>query len=134
EFGNSIVGLEYPRCTSGEAARALLAEIKGYAGGICREASPPSWRWSEHDGPREDGSSGEYGRKYLTNGDCVYIDLEHLEICLAERLACFEFPAAMHAAIHRTALARQAANAKPPAGLEIVVFANNSDGQGNSYG
>lgn len=134
EFGNSILGLEYPRCTSGDAARALLAEISGYAGGICRESTPPTWRWSEHELVREESTATEYGRKYLTNGDCVYVDLEHLEICLAERLDCFEFPLAMHTAIHRAERARQAANAKLPAGLEIVVFANNSDGLGNSYG
>ncbi|HOB73531.1 MAG TPA: proteasome accessory factor PafA2 family protein [Phycisphaerae bacterium] len=131
EFGNSVIGLEYVRCTSGEAARALLAEISGYPSDGFRNEWYPWWAWNEHG---ERCIPTEYGRKYQTNGDCVYVDMEHLEICLAERLDCFQFPAALHAAIARVEHARQMANAKLPAGREIVVFANNSDGQGNSYG
>lgn len=134
EFGNSVIGLDYLRCTSGEAARALLAEIAGCpSSGFRTEFMPPWWNWGDH-GRESHCVPSEYGRRYLANGDCVYIDMEHLEVCLAERLDCFQFPAALHAAINRVERARQAANAKLPEGREIVVFANNSDGQGNSYG
>jgi Pup amidohydrolase len=135
ELGNSVLGLAYPHCTSGEAARALLAEITGLPGDAYRhDCMPSGWVWHTSGAERSASTSTEYGRKFLVNGDCVYIDLDHLEVCLAERLDCFEFPAALHAGLHRVERARLAANAKLPAGQEIVVLANNSDGQGNSYG
>jgi proteasome accessory factor A len=113
----------------------LLAEIAGFSSdaGHCR-TMPAGWAWKPGSAERAESAPAELERKFLNNGDCVYIDLDHLEVCLAERLDCFEFPAALHAALLRADRARLAANARLPSGQEIVVLANNSDGQGNSYG
>ena len=43
-------------------------------------------------------NSQDWGRRFLTsNGGCVYIDLNHLELCLPEVLSAADFVAAWHA-------------------------------------
>ncbi|MFQ5669243.1 MAG: proteasome accessory factor PafA2 family protein [Acidobacteriota bacterium] len=77
----------------------------------------------------------DWGRKYLpANGGCIYVDLDHLELCLPEVLSAHDHVAAWHALLRlaRKALAR--ANARLPRGQKIQVLVNNSDGCGHSYG
>ena len=75
------------------------------------------------------------GRRFLaTNGGCVYIDLNHLELCLPEVLRAEDHVAAWHAMVRLAQDALRRANARMPEGKRIVAFANNSDGSGNSYG
>ena len=76
----------------------------------------------------------DWGRKWLQNGGCAYIDLGHLEVCVPETLSAFDHLAAWHAMLRIARMAQQQAQAKLPPGQSLEVLANNSDGQGNSYG
>ncbi len=77
----------------------------------------------------------DVGRIYLPeNGGCVYIDLDHLEICLPEVKSAYDHVACWHAMLRITRRALDTANRKLPEGRKIHVLINNSDGQGNSYG
>jgi proteasome accessory factor A len=77
----------------------------------------------------------DWNRRFLpANGGCVYIDLDHLELCIPEVLSAYDHVAAWHAMLRiaRGALVR--ANAARPPGRKIQVLVNNSDGCGHSYG
>ena len=159
ELGNSILGLDRHGGTGREASRALLREVRGTPGPRPTPllASPygasafPGWSpphasatgmpdgddvsdtaaasaWGEYD-PQD------WGRKFLpTNGGCIYIDLDHLEVCLPEVLSAFDHVACWHAMLRIVRDAQAQANAKLPHGQALSVLVNNSDGQGHSYG
>jgi proteasome accessory factor A len=76
----------------------------------------------------------DWARKFLGNGGCAYIDLDHLELCIPEVLSARDHVAASHAMLRHARVALQTANARLPEGKKIVALANNSDGQGHSYG
>ncbi len=77
----------------------------------------------------------DYGRKYLaSNGGCIYIDLNHLELCLPEVRSAHDHVAAWHAMLLIARDAMCAANAKLPEGRRIMVLVNNTDDHGHSYG
>lgn len=65
-------------------------------------------------------------------GGCVYIDLQHLEVCLPEVRGAHDFVAAWHAMLRIGREAMEAANARLPEGCRIEVPVNNSDGLGSS--
>ncbi len=89
-----------------------------------------------------DGDSGDrdegvrdHDRIHLPeNGGCVYIDLDHVELCLPETRSAFDYVACWHAALRILRRALHAANCKRPEGEKIHVLVNNSDGEGHSYG
>ena len=76
----------------------------------------------------------DWGRKWLRNGGCTYIDLGHLEGCMPEMLSAFDHVAGWHAMLRIVRGAQQRAQATLPQGQSLEVLVNNSDGQGNSYG
>jgi proteasome accessory factor A len=83
----------------------------------------------------EYGNPQDVGRKYLaSNGGCVYIDLDHLELCLPEVLSAREHAAAWHAMLRIARAAQVSANEAIPPGERIQVLVNSSDGLGHSYG
>ncbi len=130
ELGNFILGTGRDG-TGPQASRALLREIDApYS--QCAAASDtvtPGYGWSASYN-RQD-----WGRKFLSsNGGCVYIDLDHLELCLPEVISAWDHVAAWHAMLRIARRALDAANAKLPAGQRIHVLVNNSDGKGNAYG
>jgi proteasome accessory factor A len=132
ELGNFILGLEHRLGSGAMASRALLREIEGYPGERLRGGFPPALA----SGARL-ASFGrrDWGRKFLsTNGGCVYIDSDHLELCLPEVLSAYDHVAAWHAMLRVARGAQAAANQKLPEGQKIQVLVNNSDGLGNSYG
>lgn len=147
ELGNSIDGLHRNNGTGGEAALALLREVDG----VCSIAYGPVF--DSKGGDVETGSSGadlynayptdkanlenpqDVGRKYLSsNGGCVYIDLNHLEVCTPEVISACDFVAAWLAMLRIIRDALFAANAKCSPGQRVVVLVNSSDGLGNAYG
>ncbi|MEK6289234.1 MAG: proteasome accessory factor PafA2 family protein [Acidobacteriota bacterium] len=150
ELGNFLLGLETKRGTGYEASRLLLREIDGLPrvqksrGEACDCAACRRARSSSDagDGASTRGSNGQvavnpqdWGRKYLaSNGGCVYIDLDHLELCLPEVLSAYDHVACWHAMLRIARAALEAANEKLPARNKIQVLVNNSDGKGNSYG
>jgi len=109
-------------CTTADAAGGFGGNGNGKSG---QSAQP---RYYEYD-------SQDWGRKYLSsNGGCVYIDLNHLELCLPELRGAFEFVAAWHAMLLIAREAMDRVNATARDGLRVQVLVNNSDGCGNSYG
>src|SRR6266446_3290101 len=101
ELGNFIVGKVSAR-TGGEAARALLAEISGFPRGQIYYGA--CQRYGDVHNPQD------WGRKWLmTNGSCVYIDLDHLELCLPEVISAYDHVAAWHAMLRIARRAMRAA-------------------------
>ncbi len=159
ELGNFILGQTSVLGSGGEASRMLLREIAGLPGNGGSTLEPYGYSpWQSQHGRWRDNTdwssrryaSGastnswqspgffnpqDWGRKFLpANGGCVYIDLEHLELCQPEVLGAHEHLACWHAMLRIARQALQAANARLPAGQTLQVLVNNSDGQGNSYG
>ena len=144
ELGNFVLGA--PGLDTGaQASRALLAEIDGLPrlGSVSYTYSPYTSGSSSygygHSKSAESTASGwnpqDWGRKFLpTNGGCIYIDLDHLELCLPETLSAWDHAAAWHAMLRIARRAMDSANARLPEGRSIQVLVNNSDGHDHSYG
>jgi len=158
ELGNFALGAGRYWTTCFEASRALLRHIPGVSRGFDGWSSHGRWApayrpdysgsYSAPGRPYQaasrtypayydyyGGHYSEWGRKFLpANGGCVYIDLDHLELCLPEVLSAWDHVAAWHAMLRIARAALEAANAECPRERRICVLVNNSDGQGNSYG
>ncbi len=161
ELGNFVSGVESPLGTSNAASKLLLRQIDGIpqhsysSWGWGGSRSSSSWggsgwtssgytsyadRFNAEDAAADDDHGGGYnsqdwGRKFLaTNGGCVYIDLQHLELCIPEVRSAYDFVAAWHAMLRIAQTAQRAANARLKPGLRIEALVNNSDGLGSSYG
>jgi proteasome accessory factor A len=77
----------------------------------------------------------DVGRRYLrTNGGCMYIDLNHIELAQSETRDAFMAAACWHAMLRTTRDALRAANARRPAESPIEVVVSNTDFQGHSCG
>jgi Pup amidohydrolase len=150
ELGNFITGIPSIRyassadSTAGDAARALLHQFSGFSRrafstSASTESSYGTGRGAYDDDDRKDDRryrqhDQDWGRRYLpANGGCVYIDLNHLEICTPECVSAFDHVAAFHAMLRLTRKALRRANAVLPPGLKIRVLVNNTDGA-NSWG
>lgn len=149
ELGNFILGVTHPGGTGYRASRLLLREIAGIASEAWGRTGSGSWAqgWAGHapasfaptgtawsSAAASDAHSQDWGRKFLENGACFYIDLNHLEACIPEVLSAYDHLACCRAVYLLAHQAAVAANAKLPDGQKIQVLANNSDGRGNSYG
>ena len=142
ELGNFIQGVDLPGGSGGMASRALLREMPGVSpsGGYSTTSSNAAYSglygWGSQEGLWGGGwSSQDWGRKYLAeNGGCVYIDLDHLEVCLPEVLSAWDHVACWHAMLRIANEARLRANEQLSESRKIQVLANNSDGQSHSYG
>jgi len=148
ELGNFMLGA--PGADTGaQASRLLLAEIEGlpraravsyttYTGNFSSYScarSPTEDRVEQDSRASYGWDPQDWGRKFLpTNGGCIYIDLDHLELCLPETLDAWDHAAAWHAMLRIARRAMDAANARLPEGRSIQVLVNNSDGHGHSYG
>ena len=154
ELGNLVLGLDLPKGTGALASHLLLREFDGLPlprknGSVCYCPACTARRRALEDGYTAAESLGgecsmtkygsgynaqDWGRKFLSNGGCAYIDLDHLELCIPEVLTARDHVAASHAMLRNARAALQTANARLPEGKKIVALANNSDGQGHSYG
>ena len=154
ELGNLILGLDLPKGTGALASHLLLREFDGLPLSrksqlICCCSACTARRRALDYGYTASESLGEecsmtkygsaynaqdWGRKFLNNGGCAYIDLDHLELCIPEVLSAHDHVAASHAMLRQARAALRTANARLPEGKKIVALANNSDGQGHSYG
>src|SRR5579871_2199169 len=119
ELGNFLLGHDSESGTGPQASRLLLRFLNGIPG-----SSFSSFKTDPQD----------FGRKWLGNGSCCYIDLDHLEMALPEVTNAWDFTAALHAQLRivRAAL-RRAHDALPP-GVSLHALACNSDGSGSSWG
>jgi Pup amidohydrolase len=70
----------------------------------------------------------------LTNGARYYVDHAHPEISTPECRTAYECLVWDRASEEILIESMEAATAQLPAGAEVVVYKNNSDGKGNSYG
>jgi len=121
ELGNFILFDDRVQRTGSVAAQILLSHVAG----IPHAAQANTFSDNVQD----------WGRKFLAaNGGCVYIDLDHLELCIPEVQSAYDFVAAFHAMLVLARQAMDAANAHAPKGARLQVLVNNSDGLGNSYG
>jgi proteasome accessory factor A len=154
ELGNLVLGIELPKGTGSLASHLLLREFvglplarKSYSVCYCqactarRRALEDGYTSAEFLGEEcsmsksgSDYNAQDWARKFLNNGGCAYIDLDHLELCIPEVLSAHDHVAASHAMLRNARAALQTANARLPEGKKIVALANNSDGQGHSYG
>jgi proteasome accessory factor A len=163
ELGNMILGRESRDGTGAAASRTLLRQVDGFpisssyvvphrsgytAGGHGTYGYPATERrdagYHGWGSPRSSWGYGglysganpqDWGRKYLSsNGGCVYIDLDHLEVCTPEVLSARDYLAASRAMLHIAREAMLAANEDLPRGQRLVVLVNNSDGNSNAYG
>src|SRR5438445_662902 len=154
ELGNLVLGMDLPKGTGALASHLLLREFDGLplsrkSQSVCYcPACTARRRALEHGYTAAESLGGEcsmtqhgsgynaqdWGRKFLSNGGCVYIDLDHLELCIPEVLSARDHAASSHAMLRQARAALQTANARLPEGKKIVALANNSDGQGHSYG
>lgn len=137
ELANFIQGLDASRDTCVEAATAILAEIDG------RPVPEPMAPLYELDTfpqamsaePRRSFDPQDWSRKYLpSNGGCVYIDLGHTEVCVPEVTSARDYVAYWHAMLGIVREAQIRADQRLPAGQQLKVLVNNSDGRGNSFG
>ena len=158
ELANFFEGVDRPGGTGYEASRALLREIPGLPRDTRWTPIPPAYQadttgtayatTSAWDGGGAAGYTGgntlyqadgynsqDWGRRFLPgNGACVYIDLNHLEVCLPEVLSAYDHVAAWHAMLLIARDAMHRVNARRPNAPRVRVLANNSDGRGQSYG
>ncbi len=134
ELGNFIAGIERQDGSGAQASRALLRAMVRETGGIRAEPRIQRVRFGRSGGRRR-ANPQDTGRVFLpTNGGSVYIDLDHLELCLPEVTSAFDHVAAWHAllSVAQRALARANRDRSPDRQIQVLV--NNSDGWGNSYG
>lgn len=157
ELGNFIVGAAQPgSVTHAEASRAILRAVRGVervseyrttcncpACRDRRDAPAPSplasTSWPAGGLPTYAYNAAvdtqDWGRKYLpTNGGCVYIDADHIELCLPEVCSAYDHVASWRAMLLIATEALDRANTQMPSGQRIVALVNNSDGLGNAYG
>jgi Pup amidohydrolase len=153
ELGNLVLGVNLPKGTGALASHLLLREFDGVPlarknPNYCDCAACTSRRQTIEQGFTLAAELGEdcsqtgfnsnaqdWGRKFLReNGGCAYIDLNHLELCVPEVSSARDHLAATHAMLRKARSALLTANARLPKGTKIVALANNSDGQGHSYG
>ena len=146
ELGNFFTGVDSTEGTGSHAAIALLRKVNGIASqsrtaeSACDCADCLARRSTEREAGGYEAGHGGYNpqdwmRTFLPgNGGCVYIDLDHLEVCLPEVLSARDHVAAWNAMLRIAARAQAEVNAELPEGQRIHVLANNTDGHGNSYG
>ena len=105
--------------TGPQASRLLLRHVPGV----------PGYGYGSYESNPQD-----IGRKWLSNGGCFYIDLDHLEGCIPEVTGAKDFVAALHAMFRIAEGARKSASRVLRDGVTVHALACNSDGQGNSFG
>jgi proteasome accessory factor A len=134
ELGNFLLGRQAsPRGSGREAAGLLLREVSRLADAPLPPA-PPRASLARRRGKHPWLAPSEWGRTFLpANGGCVYIDLDHLEVCLPEVLSAYDHVAAWHALLRLVQQAQAAVNGRRRE-TRLQVHANTSDGLGQSYG
>ena len=139
ELGNFIVGPgKSSQMTDYEASRLLLRQVDGLP---MHRSQNYGHAFDWHSGAaaiepvNNGGLSQDFGRRYLpSNGGCIYIDLNHLELATPEVLSARDYQAMWAAMLRLARQAQLAANQSLADDKRIVVLANNSDRQGKSYG
>ena len=144
ELGNFILGEDETSAMSDfEASRRLLTEIDGRpqrrrSYGISLHGISSRFYGGYDAGDSygfDSATSQDFGRRYLcTNGGCIYIDLNHLELATPEVLSARDYQGVWTAMLRIARQAQAAANENLEPERRIVVLANNSDRQGHSYG
>lgn len=141
ELANFILGKPrdvYQVHTCLEASRLLLRQVAGVpsrrsVGGYSQSSGEAGLGGASSDdvgGYR----SQDWGRKYLENGGCAYIDLDHFEVCTPEVRSAYDYVAAWHALLRMADDARHDADHQLPPGQSVKVLATNDDGRGHSFG
>ncbi|MDA1076208.1 MAG: proteasome accessory factor PafA2 family protein [Proteobacteria bacterium] len=136
ELGVAILGRRYQKSTVTcyEAARRVLKEIDGWPRATSGVQTWYSANPYDHTGGGFVSNPTDMGGKFLLNGSSIYIDLGHLEVCTAECRSALDYTACVQAMLAIVQDAMRIANVHLPQGEELVVYVDNTDRQGNSYG
>lgn len=162
ELGNFLTGVSSAQkkkreSTGAIASRLLLKQIAGHGREVdqlCQCASCQRKRamgkqdaayddynqnYYSYEGGYSSGygygnRSQDWGRKFLPQGSCTYVDLDHLEICVPETTNGWDFVAVYHAMLDIVRDAMHRVNQELPIGQRVEVLANSSDGLGHSFG
>jgi len=127
ELGNFLLGVARPSGTGREASRLLLKHMPG---------EMPAYSFGGYNigGAWEPPDPTDFGRKWMTNGGCSYIDSDHLEICTPETTNAWDWVAAYYAQLENVRGAQQRASEELAEESSLQVLVCNSDGRGNSWG
>ncbi len=148
EFGNFVLGITEPQGTGHLASRLMLDALDGVKAFQFRPQADVSPATSDDGRTGSQAKSSctsspsaigydvqDWGRKFLrSTGGSAYVDLDHIEMPLPEVRSAREFVAAWHGSIRIAVDAMRKVNQRLRDGLRLQVLANNSDGQGHSYG
>jgi Pup amidohydrolase len=137
EIGNFVMGRGSSEPSGAEASRALLRAVDGHPRtrpSVASGTYPCTCGCGRQIAVPLRSDPQDWGRKWLENGGCCYVDLDHLELATAETTSAFDQVGCTHGMLRVAQRALAAANAARPAGSRITALVNNSDRQGNSYG
>jgi proteasome accessory factor A len=136
ELGNARQSPSARLAGNDDVASLLLSKIDGIPGRRTTSSHhfPNHTYHNPHVTPTAGFDPQDWGRKFLDNGSCFYIDMGHLEACVPEVRGARAFVAAHHANLRIAREACRRANAALAPGERIVVMANNSDRMDNSWG
>jgi Pup-ligase protein len=115
EIGNAWTG--NPRKNNLDAAGKVVREVDRMDALQCFGAGVPSVNWH-----------GEWGRRWLVNGGCIYVDMAHVELCTPETAGARDHASAFHAMVRIIRSCRRRAVARLPAGEDLFVNVHVSDG------
>ncbi|MCZ6889145.1 MAG: proteasome accessory factor PafA2 family protein [Gammaproteobacteria bacterium] len=145
ELGAAIIGgsRSYRSTTCHEASRLVLAQIDGVHRATS-SVSTHTWAaayggvdYADLGGPYDYATTNrsmDSGGKFVVNGGCVYIDLGHPEMCTPECQSADDYVTYVYAMLGVVGDAARRASAELPEDEHVVIFVDNSDRQGNSYG
>lgn len=133
--------------TDDRAASMLLRNIRGVTTELAKKrdakskkkaakAAAKAAKRAEHGSDFTGGMwYRDYGRKWLTNGGCAYIDCAKLELCTPIVRSALEHVKYTHALFRMTRRAAELCREDvEKEGKSLHVILNNSDGHGNSWG
>jgi proteasome accessory factor A len=142
--GSGYSGSGYSSGTDSEASSLLKKQFRGV------DEAPPLQKkkkrkrkyihseedWNDGYGSDHGGhySFRDWGRKWLSNGGCAYIDSNHLEVCTPIVRSAYDYAAALHAMLRLTRASVASANESLTPPDKVCAFLANSDGHGNSWG
>ena len=137
EFGILLRGsAEFnPMAASSLLINAYVASLQRKVGWDFEDETPGNdARGYRVEGPAAPEVETHLVNAVLTNGARYYVDHAHPELSTPECSDAREVVVWDKAAERILVESMRAANATLPAGQEVVVYKNNSDGKGNSYG
>jgi proteasome accessory factor A len=140
EYDDHYGATGYLGGSDNDAASALLGQVEGVSTKLAQRRDARLRRKAVKMAKKKSAYGGDvsygmwyrdYGRKWLTNGGCAYIDCQKLELCTPIVRSAKDHVKYAHAMFR---IARGALEMARADGKDVHVLLNNSDGHGNSWG